>query len=79
MKKVAALVVLSLLVACYRRAPRRPLSPEEQECQDIMNEADVRRGFRNGGNIAAGRPEETGPIDPCAVGCRIPRCGYPAH
>jgi hypothetical protein len=73
-----AVVLLVGAVACFPRRPQRRLTAEEQECREILQEADIRRTFRNAGNVAAGRPEETGPLDPCALGCRIPRCGYPA-
>jgi hypothetical protein len=47
------------------------------ECRYLLAMADAGRVARNVSAIANGTPQETGPFNPCALGCRIPVCGYP--
>lgn len=75
-------IFLGMLAACAtpdRRAQgdyyrTHPMA----ECREMLRQADIGRGFRSAGNTASGAPQETTQIDPCAIGCRIPVCGYPA-
>jgi hypothetical protein len=47
------------------------------ECRELLRQADLGRSFRNSSHTINGEPQETGSFNPCALGCRIPVCGYP--
>ena len=82
MGRVVALTVAVLGLACLTPQQRQQQQSyfrthPMEECRKMLGDASVARGFRNSANEFAGRPLENGPIDPCSLGCRIPKCGYP--
>jgi len=67
-----------LLLLVGSATPRANETPAE-ECTRLLRQADAARSFKSAGNVAAGRLEDNSPINPCVLGCRIPKCGYPAN